>query len=1113
MKKMLSMLAAVPIFMLLIPVGEGETGPQKSPPGISIAPSGRNMRTNADYGKMPIYFIPNRGQMDKQVAYYVQGKDKTLYFTEEGITFALTKPGNGKEFRSKNGAIGEFRELGEERLKAQEAGPRTEWANPDHIAEREAEHGREGTSERWAVKLEFIGANEDVRPIGEAETGAVVSYFKGKPEEWHAGLPTYSKIVYPNLWPGIDLIYYGTVNRLKYEFIVHPGADPTKIRLAYRGAESISVDGEGRLKIANPAGGFTDDVPVAYQERDGKRVEIKLANKMDGRANQVDQEPENFSYGFKVGDYDPSLPLILDPAILIYCGYLGGSSDDYGRGIAVDGAGNAYVTGGTRSSEAAFPVTVGPDLTLNDTSGSDDAFVAKVNAAGTALIYCGYIGGSSWDEGFGIAVDGSGNAYVTGWTSSTEATFPVTGGPDVSFNGGGDVFVAKVNAAGTALAYCGYIGGSSGDYGNGIAVDGEGNAYIAGDTNSIEATFPVAVGPDLSFNGGSYDAFLAKVNAAGTALVYCGYIGGSQSDRGTGIAVDASGDAYLIGSTDSTEATFPVAVGPDLSFNGFYDAFVAKVNAVGTALVYCGYIGGSSSDGGRGIAADGLGNAYVTGFTTCTEATFPVAAGPDLTYNDIGYGDAFVAKVNAAGTALLYCGYVGGSYRDYGYGIAVDGSGNAYVTGWTDSSEASFPVAGGPDVSYNGGGADAFVAKVNTAGTGLVYCGYIGGSLDELGYGIAMDGSGNAYVTGITVSTEATFPVIAGPDLTYNAGGDAFVAKISYWDVWTARHAVGDFDGDATNEAVYFGAFGAWIYDSGSWTQLTASTPESLITANVDGNNRDEIAADFGSLGLWLWNGGVWTQLSGSNAENVAAGDVDEDGSDEVAGDFGALGLWLWNDGIWTPLSGINADYVATVNLDGTGGDEIIGDFGPIGLWVWSTGVWRQLSGVDANYVTAGRLTGDGRFLVGDFGPTGLWIWSVLGGWTELSGMNADYMIAANIDADPEDEIVGDFGPTGLWACDSGTWTVLSGVDAEFIIRADVNGDGEDEIAVDFGSIGLWLWNGGSWSQLRGVNPEYILAADLDGDNKDEILADFGALGLWLWDEGVWSQMSAMNPE
>ena len=421
MKNPIPTIPLVSLTVLVLSVGGGQPRSQQGPQETSPALNNQNIRIDIDYGKMPLYFIPNQGQMDKQVAYYVQGKDKTIYFAPGGITFALTKASPKDNRPSWPGMLGPSRDLLQDKIEVREAGPSGEEAEPGLAVKGEPGRSPTGASERWIVKLEFVGADQHVKPVGEAETGAVVSYFKGKPAEWRTGLPTYSKITYTNLWPGIDLVYYGTVNRLKYEFIVHPGADPSKIRLAYRGVDSVSVDGEGRLRVTTPMGGFADDVPVAYQQRDGGRLDIKLAYKMDRSSNQVnevamagparlgfeieteflgaakdgpiaeltkffgaggDLETKTYSYGFEVGGYDPSLPLVLDPAILVYCGYIGGSSYDYANGIAVDGAGNAYVTGYTSSAESTFPVTLGPDLTQ---SGDWDAFVAKVNAAGTAL--------------------------------------------------------------------------------------------------------------------------------------------------------------------------------------------------------------------------------------------------------------------------------------------------------------------------------------------------------------------------------------------------------------------------------------------------------------------------------------------------------------------------------------------------------------------------------------------------------------------------------------------------------------------------------------------------------------------------------------------------------
>jgi hypothetical protein len=496
------------------------------------------------FGKLPLYFIENSGQKDSRVAYYVQGRDTTLYLTSQGLTFVFresTSPSQDVRVNKVSYSPGRGVAKGEE---TRSVG-------------------------RWVVKLDFVGANPEVKPEGREPTPAVISYFKGPRGKWRTGLKTYGSVIYRDLWPGIDLIYTGTVNRLKYSFLVKPGADPENIRLAYRGVSSLSVTDAGQLDVETPVRGLQDDPPVAYQEVDERAVEVRTAY-----ALKTDTGDGACVYGFKVGDYDRNKLLVLDPAVLVYCGYIGGDGWDEGYGIAVDGGGNAYVTGRSESSQATFPVTVGPDVTFN--GGNLDAFVAKVNASGT-LVYCGYIGGSGDDLGYRIAVDGSGNAYVSGYTSSDQTTFPVTVGPDVTFNGGNyDAFVAKVNASGT-LVYCGYIGGSGDDLGYGIAVDGSGHAYVSGVTYSSETTFPVTVGPDLTYNG-SGDAFVAKVNRAGTALLYCGYLGGSGDDSGLGIAVDGSGNAYVSGYTSSDQTTFPVTVGPDVTFNGGnHDAFVAKV--------------------------------------------------------------------------------------------------------------------------------------------------------------------------------------------------------------------------------------------------------------------------------------------------------------------------------------------------------------------------------------------------------------------------------------------------------------------------------------------------------------------------------------------------------
>lgn len=339
--------------------------------------------------------------------------------------------------------------------------------------------------------------------------------------------------------------------------------------------------------------------------------------------------------------------------------------------------------------------------------------------------------------------------------------------------------MAKVNSQGTGLVYCGYIGGSENESSEEIAIDSQGNAYVTGYTGSSESSFPVKVGPRLTFGGGTVygDAFVAKINAQGTDLVYCGYIGGVGAERGYGIAVDDQAQACVTGYTQSDETTFPVVVGPDLSFNGESDCFVAKVNAQGSDFIFCGYVGGSGEDRGLGIDVNGRGDLFLAGYTYSDASTFPVVKGPDLTHN--GTCDAFVARLDTAGTALIYCGYLGGGMGDFGYAVAVDQHDAAYLTGCTGSSEASFPVALGPGLVFKGGSYDAFVAKVNPQGAGFEYCGYIGGSEYDIGRGIAVDARGNAYVSGGAFSSAAQgFPVTFGPPL--RGVQDGFVARVAF---------------------------------------------------------------------------------------------------------------------------------------------------------------------------------------------------------------------------------------------------------------------------------------------------------------------------------------------
>ena len=752
-RRHLSVLAAALSFSM---IGFPRVFAASSEPVSTPANSTDTNRAQRLVANLPLYFIENQGQIDRRAAFYVHGSDKVIYFTAGGLTIVLQPP-------RRQAALSQ-------------------------LASDSVSDSRVGASEqRLALQLEFVGADLDVLPSAENPSMAVMSYFKGRREDWKS-VRSFTRLVYADLWPGIDLVFTGVANQLKYLFVVKPGADPRAIQLRYRGADSVAINRAGQLEVRTLLGDLKDDKPTAYQEVNLEVADIEVAYDLP-----AGMPGDSHQYGFKLADYDHAQPLIIDPALLVYSTFIGGSGDDRGNAIAVDSDGNAYITGETNSLESSFPTVAGLDRTFN---GTVDAFVVKLNAAGTALVYAGFIGGTGDDRGKAIAVDSDGNAYIAGDTTSTELSFPVIAGPDVTHNGATDAFVAKVNASGTALSYAGFIGGSASDQGNAIAVDSLNRAYVAGSTLSQSVSFPGGLGfgaldsfDDLE-NGG-VDGFVVRVAADGSALEYASYIGGVGDDLVSGVAVDGAGAAYLTGETNSNGLSFPVTGSLDPVQNGGVDAFVAKVNPAGTALVYAGFIGGGGDDRGKAIAimpgCAGDCAAYIAGETSSTELSFPVTVGPDLIQN--GGIDGFVAKVNAAGTALLYAGYIGGIGTDRANGIAVDFAGRAHVVGETDSTQASFPDGNGfgsfpsSDNTHNGA-LDGFVAGVNATGTSLVYASYLGGIANDRAKGIAVDDNGDIYVTGETEANSVSFPVGGSAnapfalDNSQNGGVDAFAMKI-----------------------------------------------------------------------------------------------------------------------------------------------------------------------------------------------------------------------------------------------------------------------------------------------------------------------------------------------
>jgi hypothetical protein len=608
-----------------------------------------------------------------------------------------------------------------------------------------------GEGQRSAlVRMELAGARPDARLAGKHRLPGVVNEFAGGDRSrWRTNVPTFARLSARDVYPGIELAYHGRQGVLEYDFLLAPGADPAAVALRFRGHRGMRLDRAGDLLLSLPGGVLRQHRPVAYQLFGGERR--RVAARFSLHAHHL--------VGFALGRYDHSRPLVIDPSVP-YSTYLGANSDDSGLGIAVDSSGNVYLTGSTLSTNFQ---TANPFQLVS--GGGTDAFVVKLNAAGSALVYSSYLGGGGEDIGRSIAVNSLGSAYLSGSTFSTN--FPTANAVQTTYGGNGDAFVARLNAAGSALTYSSYVGGSGDDSSRSIGIDSSGNAYLTGRTSSTD--FPTANAIQTTKQG-TFDAFVTKLNAAGNAYVYSTYLGGSAEDQGYAIAVDPSGNSYLTGLAFS--ADFPTVNPIQATYGGSGDAFVTKLNAAGSAIDYSTFLGGNDAETGNGIAVDSTGAAYLTGFTN--SADFPTANPVQAASG--GSTDAFVTKLNAAGSALVYSSYLGGNgLADTGLAIAVGSSGNAYLTGKTDSSD--FPVVTPFQPSNGGGPTDAFVVQLNAAGSAFTYSSYLGGGDGDIGRAIAVDASGNAYVTGETGSTN--FPTTSAFQSAKGSGDDAFVIKVA----------------------------------------------------------------------------------------------------------------------------------------------------------------------------------------------------------------------------------------------------------------------------------------------------------------------------------------------
>ena len=604
-------------------------------------------------------------------------------------------------------------------------------------------------ADRRELHWTLMGARRAKPRIGSPQKRAILGP-TAVPSAWLVGFHSRGRVIYDDVHPGVRLTMEGRRHAVAYRFDVAPMASAGGIRLRYEGAEGVRVEESGRaLRVRKGGRALRERGLRCYEqiERSRHRRAVPCAYRVERIRDGA------YEVAFEIGHYDRRRSLVVDPEIA-WSSYLGGGGSDNTTDVAVDSSGDLYVAGWTESAD--FPTQGGFDTTYG--VGIGEAFVAKVDSSGSGLVWSSYLGGSGRDIGARVAVDSSGNAYVTGYTDSDD--FPTPGGFDVTL-GFRDAFVTKVDASGSSLVWSSYLGGSFGDDGYDVAVDGNGNVYVTGRTASPD--FPTPGGFDTTLGGPSFDAFVTKVDASGSSLVWSSYLGGAGQDEGLSIAVDGSGNSYITGGTDSDD--FPTPGGFDTT-RGFLDAFVTKVDASGSSLVWSSYLGGGAfSDYGYDVAVDGSGNAYVTGSTESDD--FPTIGGFDTTFAG---PEAFVTKVDASGSSLVWSSYLGGSDGEGGLGVAVDGTGNVYLTGLTNSPD--FPTQGGFDTTFGG----AFVTKVDASGSSLVWSSYLGGSAGANGYGVAVDGSGSLIITGLA---SAGFPTQGGFDTTFGGGFfDGFVTRI-----------------------------------------------------------------------------------------------------------------------------------------------------------------------------------------------------------------------------------------------------------------------------------------------------------------------------------------------
>jgi len=741
-------------------------------------------RLLSGYGKLPLTFEENQGQTDARVKFLARGSGYTVFLSDDQTTtLRLIAPSN-EPADSLHGSA---------RLSTSAAPTKYTYAT---------------------VRLSLAGANPHAPVEGNDLQPGRSNYFIGNdPSRWQRNVPHFARVRYRGVYPGVDLVYYGNQGQLESDYILAPGADPAQIGLQIKGASAAKLDSQGALILATAAGDVVLHKPYAYQETAEGRREV-AANFVQHGQNLV---------GFRVAPYDTRQPLIIDPVTMVYSTYLGGTNKDFANAIAVDAAGNAYITGFTLSKQTdpnPFPLKNPYQGTFLATgANAQETFITKLDPNGSSLIYSTYLGGTASgaavDQGSGIAVNANGEAFIVGTTSAND--FPTSGTvsplQSVLPNSSGAAFLTQLNAAGSALLYSTYLGGNGHDNGLGIALDpassaaSGGIAYVTGVTTSTN--FPTTPGAFQTSNNvltaTGNTGFISKIDATkpgNSGLLYSTYLGGSGGDTAQAIAVDSSGNAYVTGQTQSADfprplpsPPAPAPFQPGLAAAGAINAFIAQINTTvpgSGGLIYSTYLGGTGTltgggDQGNGITLDGSNNVYVVGTTGSND--FPVSTGAyqTISHNQAAgllHRQAFVARFDTLQSDLnsrIYSTYLGGSgsLGDSGTAIVVDSLKNAYITGHETSND--FPVTTGAPQA-NPQGQNAFVAVFNPAGTSLVFSTFWGGDGRTDGAGIALDTASppNMYLTGGTGSSSATFGTsIAAFQTTFGGIQDAFVTKFT----------------------------------------------------------------------------------------------------------------------------------------------------------------------------------------------------------------------------------------------------------------------------------------------------------------------------------------------